>query len=187
MSIDLGVEGLTYLREFIPAELAPVLLADIDSRPWSDKLARRTQHYGYEYDYRARNSPPRTTTAIPDLLVQLGAILPGFARPPDQVIVNEYNPGQGISAHTDSNVFGPTVASLSLGSPCVMEFTRAADPGSQNPPKYIELDLEPSSLVVLTGPARYQWRHAIPARKTDHGRRRTRRVSVTFRTLASRK
>jgi alkylated DNA repair dioxygenase AlkB len=49
--------------------------------------------------------------------------------------------------------------------------------------------LAPGSLVVMAGPARQEWRHAIPARKSDpapDGGRvpRERRVSVTFRTLA---
>ena len=42
----------------------------------------------------------------------------------DQVIVNEYLPGQGISAHIDCEpCFQDTIVSLSLGSSCVMDFT----------------------------------------------------------------
>jgi alkylated DNA repair dioxygenase AlkB len=47
--------------------------------------------------------------------------------------------------------------------------------------------LERGSLLVLAGAARYQWRHAIPGRKTDtvggQGWTRGRRVSLTFRTV----
>ncbi|MDA2812310.1 alpha-ketoglutarate-dependent dioxygenase AlkB [Nocardiopsis sp. RSe5-2] len=47
--------------------------------------------------------------------------------------------------------------------------------------------LAPGGLLVMTGPARYTWRHAIAARKSDPGPAgrvpRGRRVSVTFRTL----
>jgi alkylated DNA repair dioxygenase AlkB len=47
--------------------------------------------------------------------------------------------------------------------------------------------LEPGGLCVMTGPARFTWRHAIPARKTDPGPNgrvpRGRRVSATFRTV----
>ena len=49
----------------------------------------------------------------------------------------------------------------------------------------IPVFLEPRSLVVLKGEARYGWMHGIPARKNDDvsGRtvRRSRRVSLTFR------
>lgn len=44
---------------------------------------------------------------------------------PDQVIVNEYQPGQGIANHIDCiSCFSGTVISLSLGSSCIMDFTR---------------------------------------------------------------
>ncbi len=105
-------------------------------------------------------------------------------RPADQVIVNEYLPGQGISAHVDCvPCFGPEVAAVSLGSACTMDFI---DPdGAERVP----VRLEPGSLLVMRGPARYSWRHAIAARKSDPTPRgrvpRGRRVSVTFRTVQS--
>jgi alkylated DNA repair dioxygenase AlkB len=100
----------------------------------------------------------------------------------DQVIVNEYLPGQGIGAHVDCvPCFGPAVAAVSLGSACVMDFT------SPDRSSAVPVCLQPGSLCVMTGPARYEWRHAIAARKSDPapGGRilRGRRVSVTFRTV----
>jgi alkylated DNA repair dioxygenase AlkB len=103
-------------------------------------------------------------------------------RPADQVIVNEYLPGQGISAHVDCvPCFGPAVAAVSLGSACVMDFT------SPDRASAVPVWLEPGSLCVMTGPARREWRHTIAARRSDPapGGRipRARRVSVTFRTV----
>ena len=50
-----------------------------------------------------------------------------------------------------------------------------------------EIYLEPRSLIILSGKARYQWTHAIPARKSDivHSEKimRDRRVSLTFRNV----
>lgn len=47
--------------------------------------------------------------------------------------------------------------------------------------------LDPRSLLLLTGPACFEWRHSIPARKSDevNGRRllRNRRVSLTYRNV----
>lgn len=44
-------------------------------------------------------------------------------------------------------------------------------------------------LLILSGPARYDWTHEIPARKSDviNGARqpRRRRVSLTFRAVTS--
>ena len=45
----------------------------------------------------------------------------------DQVLVNEYLPGQGIALHLDYEPFDRVVASLSLLSDCVMDFRRVRD------------------------------------------------------------
>lgn len=107
---------------------------------------------------------------------------------PDQIIVNEYLPGQGIAPHIDQpKTFGPVVATVSLGAPVVMDFIRAEDRHA--------IWLAPLSLLVLTGAARYEWRHAIAKRKSDlidaqrvapTNKRvaRSRRVSLTFRSLS---
>ena len=80
----------------------------------------------------------------------------------DQAIVNEYFPGQGISAHVDCvPCFADTITSLSLGSATIMQFTHPKSGGHE------ELYLKERSLIVLSGPARYEWQHAIPARKSD--------------------
>jgi alkylated DNA repair dioxygenase AlkB len=176
--------GLLYVEGYVVSSEQDRLLEAIDEQPWITELRRRVQHYGYRYDYKAR--------AV-DRGMYLGP-LPHWAQPlierlvgegymperPDQLIVNEYLPGQGIAPHVDCiPCFGPVVASLSLGSPCVMVLSR----GEQELP----LVLEPCSLLVFAGEARTRWRHAIPARKSDMlaGVRqpRDRRVSLTFRTV----
>lgn len=98
----------------------------------------------------------------------------------DQVIVNEYLPGQGISAHVDCvPCFGPVIASVSLGATCEMLFHNLSTKARSS------ILLEPHSLLMLSGEARYSWSHEIPARQSDliEGMRvtRGRRVSLTFR------
>ena len=100
----------------------------------------------------------------------------------DQVIVNEYLPGQGISKHIDKiTYFGSEIVTLSLGSTSVMTF-RCGSTGQKE-----DLFLERRSLLVLTDEARYQWTHEIPGRKSDimAGVRysRGRRLSITLRTV----
>lgn len=178
------IDGLTYIPDYISAEQENELLAVIDRQEWSNELKRRVQHYGYKYDYTARNldhslylgALPAWLVPIPEKLYKGGY----FQRKPEQVIINEYEPGQGISAHTDVvSAFGETVASLSLGSGCAMQF-------SNGDIKH-DIYLEPRSLIVMSGDARYKWKHAIPARKSDivNGMKlpRTRRASLTFRTV----
>lgn len=177
--------GLHLYEEYISALDEARLLAAIDRQLWASDLSRRVQHYGYRYDYRARRVDPEMYLGpLPDWAAPLATRLVAerLMERPNQLIVNEYLPGQGITAHVDClPCFGPVVASLSLGSGCVMELSR----GSERLPLW----LAPRSLLVLAGEARTTWRHAIPARKSDPsagGRRpRGRRVSLTFRTIQS--
>ena len=182
----MGIEGLNYVAGFSDEPAQILLLEAIDRQPWLTDLHRRVQHYGYKYDYKARKidrsmylgSLPVWAQPVADRLLSEGYM----QEVPDQLIVNEYEPGQGISAHVDCiPCFGSIVCALTLGSGCVMEFTQVAGLGAES------LLLECGSLLVLAGAARYQWKHSIPARKSDKLDggllRRSRRVSLTFRTI----
>jgi alkylated DNA repair dioxygenase AlkB len=178
------IPGLTYLPDFMDQESHDQLLARVDSQPWLNDLKRRVQHYGYKYDYKARRvDPSMRIGALPEWAMALAQQLVNrglMPELPDQLIINEYEPGQGIANHVDCvPCFTDTIASLSLGSCCVMTFTRKKT-GHVTP-----LLLEPRSIVSLRGEARYQWTHGIAARKTDTFQGRTihrgRRVSLTFR------
>ncbi len=180
-----AISGLTYIPNFITQAEETALLEKIDNQPWLLDLKRRVQHYGYKYDYKVRNiTSEHKLGALPSFLQNYCDRLEQdkiFTKAPDQVIINEYQPGQGISGHIDVLHFDNTVASLSLGSPCIMDFTH-----SQTNQK-IPILLEPRSLVVLKGEARYIWKHGIANRKTDkyNGNvfNRSRRVSCTFRNV----
>lgn len=147
-------------------------------------LKRRVQHYGYAYDYKNRSVDntaeigplPEWIVSLRKQIEQLAAVSYTF----DQVIVNEYEPGQGISGHIDCiSCFEDTIVSVSLLSACVMQFTHEG--------QLRELLLQPGSLLVLNGDARYSWKHAIKAVKNDKWMGtvlpRGRRVSVTFRKI----
>jgi alkylated DNA repair dioxygenase AlkB len=182
--VKVGVPGLLYLPDYITAEEEISLLAAIDCQPWLTDLKRRVQQYGYRYDYKKR--------AV-DREMYLG-LLPGWIMPlaerihadgliaeiPDQAIINEYAPGQGIASHVDCiPCFGDTILSLSLGTPCVMIFTEIRTE------RDVPILLASRSLVVMRGASRSLWKHGIMPRKMDVFRgkpfERGRRVSVTFR------
>lgn len=182
----LEISGLVYQADYLTAAQEAELIRMIDRQPWITDLKRRVQHYGYRYDYKARNiTGDLQLDPIPDWLsaycmqFQAEGLFQGV---PDQIIINEYQPGQGIASHIDCiPCFENTIASLSLGSSCVMDFAHEA----RN--QKIPVLLEPRSLIILSGDARYQWRHGIAARKTDSYKSirysRSRRLSLTFRNV----
>lgn len=106
-----------------------------------------------------------------------------FPRAPDQLLVNEYTPGQGIASHIDHEKhFGDVVCSLSLGSACVMDFQSKADS------EQVHMLLPVRGLLALRDDARYQWKHGITKRKSDKlddgtVLKRGTRISLTFRTM----
>jgi alkylated DNA repair dioxygenase AlkB len=180
------VEGLTYVEDFISPEQESDLVSIIDSQPWLIDLKRRVQHYGYRYNYKSRSVDislylgdlPNWLLVIAEQLKQENYlnILP------DQVIINEYQPSQGISPHVDCvNCFTDTIISISLGSSCMMDFINCSSKEKKH------LFLKPRSLVILKAAARYEWMHGIPSRKTDiwEGIKvsRKRRISLTFRKM----
>ncbi|MES2792295.1 MAG: alpha-ketoglutarate-dependent dioxygenase AlkB [Planctomycetota bacterium] len=178
------VIGLRYIPEFISCEQHDELLRQIDAELWLTDLKRRVQHYGYKYNYKSRSVDqamrigplPAWAEALGEMLCKQGLM----SENPDQVIVNEYEPGQGIANHIDCvPCFADTIISLSLGSACLMELTNKATD------QVIPVLLEPRSLIVLQEDARFVWTHGIPARKSDkygnHVINRQRRVSLTFR------
>ena len=176
--------GLIYLDHWVCDAEHDVALYAIDSLPFNDVLSRRTQQYGYLYDYQsAEVNVKDLAPQPPEALAQLAQRLADeghFHRVPDQIIVNEYLAGQGIAEHVDRDSFGPVVATVSLLESWPMMFT---GPNNQG----IEVLLGSSSLVLMTGASRSLWKHEIKKRKNDlvGGLKvpRTRRVSLTFRTV----
>lgn len=176
-------DGLALSFEVITVEQETQLITWLDSQPWSNELKRRTQHYGYGYNYRSKKLVPGPPLDGPILELAQMFERSGLMKPV-QCIVNEYTRNQGISAHIDRLDFGPDVLGLSIGADTVMVFERGTEK--------FECFLPRRSLVKLSGPARYEWEHSIPSRVTyidNKGMKVTkpqdyRRISLTFRELA---
>lgn len=173
------IKGLEYIPDFISTEEEVELIKLIDNQSWLNDLKRRVQHYGWKYNYTARKVDSSMRLGkLPDWLEKYLNRFKAKDIDFDQVIINEYLPGQGISAHIDCvSCFEENIASLSLGSDCIMEFS---DQRTKIPTL-----LERRSLAILSGDARYKWKHSIPSRKTDKFNglifNRNRRLSLTFR------
>lgn len=173
------IPGLAYLPHYITPAEESALVAAIDAESWDVSWERRRQPYGASYgkDTGERRAIPDWGQAIAERMLRERI----SERPFDQMLVNEYLPGQGIAMHRDYEPFDRTVVSLSLLSPVVMDFRHANDGRRES------MLLEPRSLLVLSDEARYEWEHGIARRKSDRrqGDRmpRSRRLSVTFRML----
>jgi alkylated DNA repair dioxygenase AlkB len=88
-----------------------------------------------------------------------------------QVLLTEYAVGSAIGWHKDRPVFGDVIG-ISLLSSCTFRFRKKA--GAKWDRRSILL--EPRSAYLLTGPARTEWEHSIPAVEQL-------RYSITFRAL----
>ncbi|CAI0410308.1 unnamed protein product [Linum tenue] len=206
LASEVNIPGLYLLHDFVTVEEEQELLAAVDSRPWNNLSKRRVQHYGYEFCYDIRNV--NTKRCLGELPSFVSPILQRIASFPDldhstassildQLTVNEYPRGVGLSPHIDTHsAFGDFIFSLSLAGPCIMEFRQYVVASSTE----MEADhshgssnlirkaiyLPPRSMLLLSGEARYAWNHYIPHHKIDlvDGtviNRSLRRVSFTFR------
>jgi alkylated DNA repair dioxygenase AlkB len=177
-----SIAGLKYIPDFLSVSEQAGLLCEVDRQLWRSDLKRRVQHYGYRYDYKARRVDqsmflgplPSFIMAVANRLVERSL----FSQTPDQVIVNEYLPGQGISAHVDCEpCFAGAIAMVSLGWAYEMDFIHSRTRDFQ------AILLGTGSALVVSGEARYDWLHQIKARRSDRGVPRERRVSLTFRNV----
>ena len=183
-----GVPGLKYVPDFISEREEKDLVAEIDEAGWSTELQRRVQHYGWRYDYKARQIDASMRIGpLPEWAVRLAERLGSkglLTDPPDQVIVNEYAGDQSIAKHVDSENFADGIATISLLESWEMVFRE-----EENPRHKETLRLDRRSVAIMTGDARYRWTHEIPKRKYEAGPagrvERRRRISLTFRKVLS--
>lgn len=136
---------------------------------------RRTLSFGWSYDFTGRGL--RKAEEMPPYLLAVrdrAASMAGVAASDLQhALITEYPPGAALGWHKDKAVFGKVVG-LSLVSECRMRFRRKEGSGWER----WSLALEPRSGYLLTGPARTEWEHSIPAVESL-------RYSLTFRSLRS--
>lgn len=184
------VPGLYIYEDFVSKEMGDKLWYQLDNDVWENKLKRRTQHYNYDYDYNRGTSDPIPRKMWGHLITcteHINKFVIPNQPPMDRIIVNEYTQKQGITPHIDRvEPFGPYIMSLSLGSEAVMDFY-----GSNGETHSFWLNTR--SLVIMSGDARYIWKHGIkpnikqegitPDGQFKYGNRSFdwRRISVTWR------
>ena len=190
------ISGLEIHQLITDPYMANKLLKFVDNFDEKQPLKRKTKQYGYNYDYAIReshkdkklekvdNAPPELL-CISDLLYKHGLI----RQKANQIIINKYEPGEGISAHRDHiRLFSGVIATLSLGSAYVMRFRPHFDNTSVDSKKFYDVLLPIGSLAVMKDEARNLWTHEIISKKSDKingvTTKRDTRISITFRTVA---
>ncbi|CAN6487033.1 unnamed protein product [Victoria cruziana] len=207
---DLGIPGIYLWHEFVSEGVEKELLAAVADRPWKRLAKRKVQHYGYEFLYETRNVDAKKYLGeLPSFVAPVLDKISSISCPRevdritiDQLTVNEYPAGVGLSPHIDTHsAFDDFIFSLSLGGPCIMEFRKYSE-GTWATSTEVgclkesdaahgsccirkALFLPPRSMLLMSGEARYAWHHYIPHHKVDvvgsDVIQRGRRISFTFR------
>eukprot|EP01054_Gregarina_sp_Poly1_P002315 Gregarina_sp_Poly_1__2314@NODE_1619_length_3701_cov_20_287562_g1066_i0_p2_GENE_NODE_1619_length_3701_cov_20_287562_g1066_i0NODE_1619_length_3701_cov_20_287562_g1066_i0_p2_ORF_typecomplete_len286_score29_022OGFeII_Oxy_2/PF13532_6/0_00013_NODE_1619_length_3701_cov_20_287562_g1066_i025493406 len=92
------IPGIILQSEFVSEAEEQYLIEFIDCQPWQRSLKRRVQHYGYTFDYKTLYIIPRKNVAphIPrefDFVTERLRTAKYFDWEPDQLTINEYEPG----------------------------------------------------------------------------------------------
>lgn len=160
-----------YISNFITEEQEKFLLKKIYNSPklkWKQLKDRRLQMWGglvHPKGFIKEELPDWLKSSIKSVCLTgaFGSIHP------NHVLVNEYQPGQGIMPHLDGQLYYPIIATVSLGGHCVLDFYKDNTSSSGGPQRsYVfSLFLEPRSLLVLREDLYHQYLHGIEDTKTD--------------------
>jgi alkylated DNA repair dioxygenase AlkB len=176
--------GLWYLPDFLTGDEEDELLTALAPLDWDGRgvlekrgkiVRRREVDFLQNYDRRKRGTTPGLPlpTFLDQVRVRVAAAASLTPTDIEQIITALYRPGAGIDWHTDAiKAFGETICSVSLGSPCTMQFRRNKAEGVS-----YRMTLAPRSLLIMQGPARWEYQHHIPSVKQT-------RYSITLRTLS---
>ncbi len=175
-------QGFVYEPDFLSEAEEAGLLGEIgrlEFQPFDFHgyiARRRIVEYGWEYDFGSRKTA--VAAPMPEFMAPVHARSAEFAAvSPDELVeavVTEYPPGAPIGWHRDVPQF-EIIIGISLRSACRMRLKPYKGEG-----KIASVILEPRSIYVMRGPARWEFQHSIPAVEKA-------RYSITFRTLRQKK
>jgi alkylated DNA repair protein alkB homolog 6 len=101
-------------------------------------------------------------------LESLGIFNDSSHKGPNHVLVNEYEPGQGIMPHTDGPAYHPVTATISLGSHTVLDIYNKTTDGEREATPSWRLLQEPRSLLITMSDMYRDTLHGIAERQEDH-------------------
>ncbi len=169
------IKGLYYIENYLSDsesdEFKNYIKQHVTLEPITNaKNSRRVAHFGYHYSYNnAGLTPaPKIPAWLNDLIDPNLSILKNINF--NQIIINEYLPGQQIAYHTDhTKLFGPMIACVTVGQSMPIYF--------RNHDIVKTLNIKSGSMYMMTGESRYQWQHSLKNNSDDV------RYSLTYRTV----
>jgi alkylated DNA repair dioxygenase AlkB len=180
--METAIPGLFLYPDFIDEVRERQLLDEIDNQIWIVDYLRRLQYYGYRNELEKPYDLIPFPVSMPPMIYQLSQEIVEqgiLLQQPDQVIINEYVPGEGIKPHKDRAYYENQICGANLGSGCIMRFIKGKNE------EIIDIEIPRRSVYVMQDDARKKWKHAIPPRKKDNikgtVKHRQRRVSITYR------
>ena len=175
-------EGFVYAANFLSSDEENELIAAFDRLTFQPfefhgyTAKREIIEYGFHYDFEGRSTSE--AAPVPAYLLPARAKAGAFAEVPAEdlveAIITRYPPGAPIGWHRDVPQF-EIVIGISLASSCRMRLKPLRENGN-----ITSVILEPGSIYVMRGPARWNYQHSIPAVEQL-------RYSVTFRSLRAKR
>jgi alkylated DNA repair dioxygenase AlkB len=189
LQIRCPIPGLFLCENFLSNEEEQYYLDKLynDNNPylWDTTMKRRVIHYGYLYSYKFVNNSQRQAYPLPDWITELFdkrlritndeplnniENFMAYKNNKLMAIVNEYTHRQGIAPHIDDpEKFGGWIMCVILSEGCYVNFHL----DDITTPIYIPN----KSIYIMTGDARYKYRHSITNQSYS------KRVSITFRSV----
>lgn len=153
-----SLDCIYYINEVITRESEQMILDRVHSYTWEALRTRRLQCYD------STKVMPAWLHQIIDELRPLNIFDEDTT--PNHVLINEYQPSQGIMHHTDGPSYSPYAIILSLESSCIMTFRKkllAHEIGLIENKDLLQVVLQPRSLLVFTDDAYINYMHGINA------------------------
>jgi alkylated DNA repair dioxygenase AlkB len=176
---------MRYEPDFLDADEEAGLIALIGTLPLKEMqyksytARRRIASFGgrYDFDKNALQPAGDMPASMEPLRAKVATWLGVEPEQFTQVLIAEYRPGTPLGWHRDVSDFDDIVG-VSLGSTAMLRF-RPYPPVRPKKADIVKVPIEPRSIYLLRGPARWAWQHSVaPTAALRH--------SITFRTPARR-
>eukprot|EP01104_Vermistella_antarctica_P015702 TRINITY_DN5217_c0_g1_i1.p1 TRINITY_DN5217_c0_g1~~TRINITY_DN5217_c0_g1_i1.p1 ORF type:complete len:339 (+),score=54.81 TRINITY_DN5217_c0_g1_i1:644-1660(+) len=170
------VDSIYYIPEYINGEMESWLLEQVYSQGkdrWVQLRGRRLQLLGGVPTVGREGTRLQRLPCYMRYLSRMFKRDGLFRKPPNHCLLNEYDPGQGISAHKDGPKWKPYVVVLNLGGTACFHLARSPQIGSAHDEEGegsgggTSVFLRPRSLLIFTADAYHHYKHSIAPTVVD--------------------